>query len=169
VLSFGFFSTHGFGPRLELLEEMQDTQDAEQLSEIKSEHVKEGEEEEAAETAEDAVPPAEAAAVSRSDQKKTKTIRIPPIWVPSDQRTHAALIYTYFRAQTSTFLPPDPVPEPPHIVMIFDAYKKKDLAILLETCRDDIPLYGFFNSDNPQTAVFIANSVEKYNAKPYVP
>ncbi|XP_037723890.1 uncharacterized protein LOC119556099 isoform X1 [Drosophila subpulchrella] len=158
-------------PERELLEEMQDTQDAEQLSEIKSEHVKEGEEEEeeAAETAEEAVPPAEAAAVSRSDQKKTKTIRIPPIWVPSDQRTHAALIYTYFRAQTSTFLPPDPVPEPPHIVMIFDAYKKKDLAILLETCRDDIPLYGFFNSDNPQTAVFIANSVEKYNAKPYVP
>ncbi|XP_016936907.4 uncharacterized protein [Drosophila suzukii] len=159
-------------PERELLEEMQDTQDAEQLSEIKSEHLKEGEEEEAAETAEtaeDAVPPAEAAAVSRSDQKKTKTIRIPPIWVPSDQRTHAALIYTYFRAQTSTFLPPDPVPEPPHIVMIFDAYKKKDLAILLETCRDDIPLYGFFNSDNPQTAVFIANSVEKYNAKPYVP
>lgn len=156
-------------PERELLEEMQDTQDAEQLSEIKSEHVKEGEEEEAAETAEDAVPPAEAAAVSRSDQKKTKTVRIPPIWVPSDQRTHAALIYTYFRAQTSTFLPPDPVPEPPHIVMIFDAYKKKDLAILLETCRDDIPLYGFFNSDNPQTAVFIANSVEKYNAKPYVP
>nr|XP_016936906.1 uncharacterized protein LOC108015146 isoform X2 [Drosophila suzukii] len=157
-------------PERELLEEMQDTQDAEQLSEVKSEHLKEGEEEEeAAETAEDAVPPAEAAAVSRSDQKKTKTIRIPPIWVPSDQRTHAALIYTYFRAQTSTFLPPDPVPEPPHIVMIFDAYKKKDLAILLETCRDDIPLYGFFNSDNPQTAVFIANSVEKYNAKPYIP
>ncbi|XP_016976799.1 uncharacterized protein LOC108042843 isoform X1 [Drosophila rhopaloa] len=107
--------------------------------------------------------------VPKPDLKKTKTIRIPPIWVPTDQRTHAALIYTYFRTQTSTFLPPDPVPEPPHIVMIFDAYKKKDLAILLETCREDIPLYGFFTGENPQTAVFIANSVEKYNAKPYVP
>ncbi|XP_016949611.1 uncharacterized protein LOC108024241 [Drosophila biarmipes] len=160
-------------PEPEQSEELQDTQNAQQPVDIKSDHVKEGGEEEevegVAETEEEAVPPAEAAAVPRSEQKKTKIIRIPPIWVPSDQRTHAALIYTYFRAQTSTFLPPDPVPEPPHIVMIFDAYKKKDLAILLETCREDIPLYGFFNGDNPQTAVFIANSVDKYNAKPYVP
>ncbi|XP_052855535.1 uncharacterized protein LOC128264195 [Drosophila gunungcola] len=107
--------------------------------------------------------------VPKPEQKKTKTIRIPPIWVPIDQRTHAALIYTYFRAQTTTFLPPDPVPEPPHIVMIFDAYKKKDLAILLDTCREDIPLYGFFSGENPLTATFLANSVDKYNAKPYVP
>ncbi|EDX02111.1 uncharacterized protein LOC6525165 [Drosophila yakuba] len=142
--------------------------DAEHLAEIRSENVGEGEEEIEPEVgaAPEAVPAAETAPVPA---KKTKTIRIPPIWVPSDQRTHAALIYTYFRVQTTTFLPPDPVPEPPHIVMIFDAYKKKDLAILLETCREDIPLYGFYNGDNPLTAQFIANSVEKYNAKPYVP
>ncbi|XP_033171104.1 uncharacterized protein LOC117148037 [Drosophila mauritiana] len=151
-------------------EDCQVQPDAVQLAEIRSENVAEGDEETETEAeagaAPEAVPAAETAPVAA---KRTKTIRIPPIWVPSDQRTHAALIYTYFRAQTSTFLPPDPVPEPPHIVMIFDAYKKKDLAILLETCREDIPLYGFFNGDNPLTAQFIANSVDKYNAKPYVP
>ncbi|KAH8396335.1 hypothetical protein KR222_008646 [Zaprionus bogoriensis] len=103
------------------------------------------------------------------DNRRFRVIKIPPIWVPSDQRTHAALIYTYFRAQTSSFLAPDPTPEPPHIIMTFDAYKKKDLMNLVDACRDDVPLYGFFSSDNPQTAVFIANSVDKYNSKSYVP
>ncbi|XP_017034607.1 uncharacterized protein [Drosophila kikkawai] len=144
-------------------EEVEEEQGGKQVDEIAND--------EDVEAAEADPSPAEPLPVAQPEEKqrRTKTIRIPPIWVPSDQRTHAALIYTYFRAQTSTFLPPDPVPEPPHIVMTFDAYKKKDLGVLLETCREDIPLYGFFTSDNPQTAVFIANSVEKYNAKPYVP
>ncbi|XP_011195474.1 fibrous sheath CABYR-binding protein [Zeugodacus cucurbitae] len=116
----------------------------------------------------EAEPEAEVEIIVQKRYRK-KIIRIPPIWVAGNARTHAALIYVFFRQQTSGFLPPDPPPEPPHIIMAFDAYKKRDLISVMERLKDDVPRFGFFTSDEADEAKLIANSASKYSALPQNP
>ncbi|XP_039152633.1 fibrous sheath CABYR-binding protein [Drosophila simulans] len=98
---------------------------------------------------------------------RTKTVKMPPIWVPNSRRTHAALIYVFFRGQTSGFLPPDPKPEPPHVIMAFDASKRKEIMHVIDRHKDDVPLYGFFSSAEPDEAELIATSTDKYESSPH--
>lgn len=94
---------------------------------------------------------------------RTKRVKIPPIWVANNRRTHAALIYVFFRSQTSTFLPPDPPPEPPHIIMAFEAYKRDDILNMVDTIKDEVPQYGFFTTDSPADTKLISNSLYRYD------
>lgn len=93
---------------------------------------------------------------------RTKRVKIPPIWIAGNRRTHAALIYRFFRNQTTSFLPPDPPPEPPHIIIAFEAVKRDDILNFVDANKEEIPLYGFFTSDVPADAKLITNSPFKY-------
>lgn len=115
-------------------------------------------------------------------------VQVPPVWVPSDKRTNAALIYLYFRSVrhsphfectdvlkifcssrfqlTESFLPPDPIPERPHLAIALDAYKRKDIMDIIDTHREDILAYGYFTSDDFSTAQLIANSTFTYHQRP---
>ncbi|XP_068141150.1 LOW QUALITY PROTEIN: thioredoxin domain-containing protein 3 homolog [Drosophila tropicalis] len=97
---------------------------------------------------------------------RTKTVKMPAVWVPNNRRTHAALIYMFFRGQTTGFLPPDPKPEPPHIIMAFDATKRREIMHVVERHREEVPLYGYFTNDDPDGTELIANSTDKYDYYP---
>ncbi|XP_055376299.1 thioredoxin domain-containing protein 6 isoform X2 [Condylostylus longicornis] len=91
-----------------------------------------------------------------------KIIYIPSLWTPANKRTNAAGIYVFFRHQTLPFLPPDPIPDPPHLVVIFDAYKKKEIRDLITKWNEDVLSYGFFTSEDPNEAKVVANSAKNY-------
>lgn len=63
---------------------------------------------------------------------------------------------------TETFLPPDPVPELPHVSLCFDAYKRNDLMEAFAQLPGTILAYGYFTTEEPTTAKLLANSTFKY-------
>lgn len=68
----------------------------------------------------------------------------------------------FFLLQLAEFLPPDPVPEPPHICMVFDAYKKRDVFEVIAKYSRDVIAHGFFTSGDPKSAELIAKTGERY-------
>ena len=48
----------------------------------------------------------------------------------------------------------------------YDAYKYREIMEVIEMYRDDVLAYGYFTTDNPETAQLIANSTFKYCTSP---
>lgn len=96
-----------------------------------------------------------------------------------------------FDQLTETFLPPDPPVERPHLAFgnfrqffsnlstlyseiptsffdgqAYDAYKYREIMEAIETHREDVLAYGYFTTDNTETAQLIANSTFSYVTNP---
>ncbi|XP_055529749.1 uncharacterized protein LOC129721329 isoform X2 [Wyeomyia smithii] len=97
------------------------------------------------------------------DEESCPRMFIPGVWSPTNRRATAALFYLLFRHLTDHFLPPDPVPEPPHICIVFDAYKKRDVFEIADKYKRDVMAYGYFTTGDPKTAELIAKTTERYS------
>lgn len=49
---------------------------------------------------------------------------------------------------------------------VFDAYKRREIMEVIEEYRDDVLAYGYFTTDNTETAQLIANSTFNYHKNP---
>ncbi|XP_055619859.1 uncharacterized protein LOC129764622 isoform X2 [Toxorhynchites rutilus septentrionalis] len=96
------------------------------------------------------------------DEETCPKMYIPGIWSPTNRRATAALFYLLFRHLTDHFLPPDPVPEPPHICIVFDAYKKRDVFEVADKYKREVISFGFFTTGDPKSAKLIAKTTERY-------
>jgi len=66
---------------------------------------------------------------------------------------------------TDHFLPPDPVPDPPHLAIAFDAIKRRDVFEICDQYPEDILSYGFFTNTDLQSAQLIAKTSDAYYKK----
>lgn len=49
---------------------------------------------------------------------------------------------------------------------VFDAYKRREIMDVIDEFRDDVLAYGYFTTDNCETAQLIANSTFNYHKSP---
>ncbi|XP_063708879.1 uncharacterized protein LOC134837434 [Culicoides brevitarsis] len=97
------------------------------------------------------------------------SVTVKGCWTPHNRTTNAAIIYLYFRSFTDHFLPPDPVPEPPHLCCIFDAYKKREITDLCKEYQKDVLALGYFSSGDPDNTELLAKNIDKYNDRKPAP
>lgn len=76
-------------------------------------------------------------------------IKLQGIWTPPNTKTMAMFVYLYFRKYTEQFVPPDPIPFRPHLLLIFAASRRSSLFPLIMEYRSDVLAYGYFTLDDP--------------------
>lgn len=90
-------------------------------------------------------------------------ITIPGIWIPSNEKTKAVAMRYFFPAITNKFDLPEPEVIPPHLIVAFDAFKKKEVLELAAEYPDETMRMGFFSTCDPETAQLISKTSEGFD------
>lgn len=93
---------------------------------------------------------------------KEGTLEVTGLWVPPNAQTRATAIKLLFPRVYDPIALPEPIPTPPYIAIVFEAYKRKELADLMAEYESEIMHYGFFTDENPDTAELVAKTIQKY-------
>ncbi|GJQ67182.1 hypothetical protein Trydic_g8092 [Trypoxylus dichotomus] len=87
------------------------------------------------------------------------------VWVPPNKPTRALALYMLFPSHTSSHVPPEPEPIPPHIAVAYDAIKRSEVMALIDEYPKDVLRFGFFTDEKPETAKLIAKTVIHFEKK----
>lgn len=96
-------------------------------------------------------------------EKSIEMIALPGIWTPLNSQSKVLAMKLFFPAITSKFDLPEPEVIPPHLVVAFDAFKKKEILELAAEYPEETMRLGFFTSADIDEAVLIANTPAAYD------
>ncbi|KAF5275639.1 hypothetical protein FQA39_LY06751 [Lamprigera yunnana] len=101
--------------------------------------------------------------VDEKKEEKGETYEITGIWAPPNNLVRATAIKLLFPKIYDPVALQEPIPEPPHIAIAFDAAKRREIFNLVEQYEDYVMHYGFFTDDQAEKAQLIAKSLNQFS------
>lgn len=95
------------------------------------------------------------------EEKKDEeeVVELSGLWAPPNAYTKATAIKLLFPKQYDPIALPQRPPVPPHVAIIFEAFKRREVLDLINEYRSDIIRFGFFSDDNPVNTKLIAKTL----------
>lgn len=134
--------------------------------EKEKEEIEEGEEAEASEMVK--TPGSKRPSAAEGNGVETESVEkdyltIPGIWVPSNQRSKVVALRCFFPIITNKYDLPELDVTPPHLVVAFDAFKKKEVLEVANDYPHETMKMGFFTSSDPETAKLLAKTPQGFD------
>jgi thioredoxin domain-containing protein 3 len=102
---------------------------------------------------------------SPSEVSDKEMLVIPPVWTPSNKEGNAMFLYVYFHEECDSFLPPEEIPDPPHVCMILPASKQRDVLDICNEYKKDVLALGFFTKEDLDETEFICKTAAEYQER----
>lgn len=99
------------------------------------------------------------------DEAKIKEGEIMALWAPPNAKTKAYALKVFFPNLIAPLILPEPEPIPPHLALVFDAFKRREVLEVMQQYPNDVMRFGFFTSEDPHKAKLIAKTPASFTRK----